>query len=110
MDRPDIAHVRRWLAGERPYVEGKFGVDGSGERVAEENPGHWIAMYIDRGVLLGLDTPQGRQAVAKAMSTMVAWTEYVVRHYGPLPDPGHSSGEIRPFRTPTTELLEHGTP
>jgi hypothetical protein len=101
--RPDVVHVRRWIAGERVYAEEKWTptkVEDIGPEQAD-----WVAMYIHRAHVLGLDTPLGRQNLAKALMTLTSFVEAAVRLHGPLPHPGVPSGEVRPFRTPTTEVL-----
>lgn len=55
---------------------------------------HDLNMYIHRSMVLGLDKPNGRQALAKAAMVLIAAVESAVRVYGPLPEPGHTSGEI----------------
>ncbi len=49
---------------------------------------------MSRAVVLGLDNPLGRQGLAKALRTLLAWTESTVRTCGPLPAGGRPSGEI----------------
>ena len=62
----------------------------------------WVGSYMHRAVVLGLDTPSGRQALAKALKTLQGFTESAVRRYGPLPDPGVPSGEITVYHEPAT--------
>ena len=52
-----------------------------------------ITNYTHRAQVLGLDNPLGRQAVAKAAATAVAYLESIFRVYGSIPSPGFSSGE-----------------
>lgn len=54
-----------------------------------------IFQYVDRARIFGLDTFQGRQALAKSIMTMIGCIESVIRVYGPLPAPGVPSGEIK---------------
>lgn len=53
-----------------------------------------IVRYLDRAILIGVDNPNGRQAFAKAVATASDALESIVRKHGPLPEPGHTSGEI----------------
>ena len=91
-----------WFAGEATYQQNKFG----SERTHHDNlmrtegvkaGGLWhhdINAYLHRATVLGLDNPGGRQALAKAAMVVIAAVESSVRVYGPLPEPGHTSGEI----------------
>jgi hypothetical protein len=53
-----------------------------------------LTNYYGRARVLGLETPLGRQALAKFVATAVALLDSVIRCHGPLPTPGHPSGEI----------------
>lgn len=99
-------YVHKWVADESRYQDEKFGLDQDDEHTREFqneerpfdnlNPPWWIhqvTMYLDRAYLLGLDTPNGRQAVAKATATCMGFMESTVRVYGLLPEPGVTSGE-----------------
>ncbi len=54
----------------------------------------WAGNYIKRAVLFGLDTPQGRQALGKAIVTLMHVLETAVEEYGPMPRAGVPSGVI----------------
>jgi hypothetical protein len=89
-----------WLTGERDYQVKKFGTDLDDQHTREfgVGPETWwqdqVAMYLHRANLFGLDTPQGRQCVAKATATMCGLLESVIRVNGELPQPGVSSGNL----------------
>lgn len=89
-----------WFKGETAYQDGKFESSRPehDKLMAEEGiMGRWINdinMYLHRANLIGLDKLNGRQALAKAAMVCVAAVESAVRVYGPLPEPGHTSGEI----------------
>lgn len=91
-------YVRLWLAGERDYTLDKFGIDQDNRHIVEWNdsdPSWWnqqLDNYYHRARLLGLTTPNGRQALSKYVATAVGMLEATVRMYGPLPEPGASSG------------------
>lgn len=55
----------------------------------------WIQDYFLRAKQFGLDTPQGRQALGKALVTLHHMLECAVVAFGRMPEPGHPSGEIR---------------
>ena len=91
-----------WFKGESGYQDGKFAhhrpehdklIQNQGLR----EDGRWrgdINQYLHRANVLGLENPNGRQALAKAAMVCIAAVESAVRVFGPLPEPGHSSGEI----------------
>lgn len=96
-------HVFVWMQRETVYASNKFKGqrDSHDESLRKEqisDDAWWyrqIHQYIDRARLQGLDTPQGRQQLAKALMTMRGCVESSVRVFGPLPEPGVPSGEIR---------------
>lgn len=91
-------YVRNWLRDERGYTLEKFGIDADNEHIKEYNIGNtqwWdqqFENYLNRVRVLGLETPNGRQAFAKFVATAVGALEAVVRSFGELPEPGVSSG------------------
>jgi hypothetical protein len=100
---PERAEALAWLREELQYVDTKYAalrpehdeqtklddtLDGYGFWTLE------IGRYLHRANLMGLDTLNGRQAVAKALSTCLGLVESVIRVHGHLPDPGHSSGNL----------------
>lgn len=102
-------HLNAWVREETKYAGRKFGHTSRGEhdeamREEQIGPDSWwyrqIHQYIDRARLFGLDTPQGRQALAKAMMTMHGAVESSIRVFGPMPQPGVPSGEIQEWSHP----------
>jgi hypothetical protein len=92
------AEVFSWLRGERDYQVAKFGIDLDDEHTTEGlgEDGWWwqqLMNYFHRSRVLGLETPVGRQALAKFVATACGLLESTVRVYGPLPLPGGPSGE-----------------
>jgi hypothetical protein len=88
-----------WLVHEREYQVEKFGTDLDDEHTLAglgEESWWWqqLTNYFHRSRVLGLDTPVGRQAIAKFAATSCGLLESVIRVYGALPRPGVSSGEI----------------
>jgi hypothetical protein len=88
-----------WLIHEREYQVEKFGTDLDDEHTLAglgEESWWWqqLTNYFHRSRVLGLDTPVGRQAIAKFAATSCGLLESVIRVYGALPRPGVSSGEI----------------
>ena len=55
----------------------------------------FIGNYMKRAQLFGLDTPIGRQALGKTLVTIQHCLETAIMIYGPMPEPGYPSGEIR---------------
>lgn len=90
-------HVLDWLRKERrDYAETKYPISTVEEDdgVLTERCLDFVGQYLKRAEILGLDTFQGRQLLAKAMSTLFSYCEGAVLCHGPLPAPGVSSGEI----------------
>jgi hypothetical protein len=94
-------YVESWLFLEHKYTVDKFGLSADAEHIKEFNSApddnNWwenqINMYLHRARTLGLDTPGGRQALAKAASTAVMATRAAVEEFGQLPKAGVTSGE-----------------
>ncbi len=94
--------VLRWLADERKmYADLKWAEPGAEVAhracVVGEGPTtwhDWAGNYVKRAVMFGLDTPQGRQALGKAIVTLMHVLETAVEEYGPMPRPGVPSGVI----------------
>lgn len=106
MTDKEFQYVLDWLYQERTYQTEKFDYkeqDDTHTREFDLNKSEiefdlifWnrqLYTYLYRAWILGLDTPGGRQALAKFAATAVAFTESTVRVFGPLPQPGVSSGE-----------------
>lgn len=101
---PDFDYCLQWLVYEREYTLDKFGKDQDQRHVkefhelrTESSADNWwdqqLENYYHRFQVLGLDTPNGRQALAKFVSTALGMLTAAVQVYGPLPEPGVSSGE-----------------
>lgn len=98
-------YVEDWLISEVPYTQAKFGIDADDQHIKEFQEasmlgGPWetwwnqqLENYMHRAHVLGLDTPNGRQALAKFTATAMGMLMAAVRVYGPLPKPGVPSGE-----------------
>lgn len=97
-DTPERKQSMDWLNAEFSYAEGKWPKEQhDGITVREGTTGRWmtdIDMYLHRANVLGLGTPRGRQAAAKAMATCHTMMESIIRVYGPLPKGGLTSGDI----------------
>lgn len=88
-----------WLVREREYQVRKFGTILDDEHTLQGlgDDGWWwtqLTSYFHRSRVLGLDTPVGRQAIAKFVATSCGLLESVIRVSGPLPQPGVPSGEV----------------
>lgn len=93
-------YVREWLKGERAYTLDKFGLETDNQHVHEwdyrDEEDWWNQQfdnYYTRAGVLTLENMNGRQALAKFVATAVGMLEATVRMYGPLPEPGVTSGE-----------------
>lgn len=67
-----------------------------------EDDSEWwtfISNYLSRARTLGLTTPQGRQALAKCIVTMMHCLETAIDVHGHLPKPGQPSGELVEWTT-----------
>jgi len=103
-DKPHLepsaaSQVFEWLIREREYQVQKFGTELDDEHTREglgEASWWWrqLTTYYHRAHVLTLETPVGRQALAKFTATACGLLESVVRRFGPLPPPGVSSGEL----------------
>ena len=96
------AHVNEWLDTEwNEYASVKWAEPGAEKAhhdcVVGEGPTtwhDWAGNYIKRAAMFGIDTPQGRQALGKAIVTLIHVLETAVEEYGPMPKPGVPSGVI----------------
>ena len=86
--------VQHWLDGEREYATTKLPDQFEDEHLDPAQVRQFVDQYLDRAVVFGLDVPQGRQALMKALMTLQRFAEAAVRNYGLLPVPGVPSGEI----------------
>lgn len=94
-----------WLCDERQYTVDKFGTEADRQHIEEyqncdvalsRSAGWWsqqLDNYLGRVEVLGLDTPNGRQALAKFVSTALGMLSATVEVFGELPEPGVPSGE-----------------
>jgi len=106
MSRAEIwKYVCDWVGDEYDYATTKVTQNPEADdKKTRDTPEYWedqISMYVHRSIVLGLDTPAGRQAAAKAATTAMCFLESAVRVHGLLPEPGVSSGnsldDLRPL-------------
>lgn len=94
--------VMAWLLIERSMYADKKYADGTATRdqfIEDMKSGNglddrWLDFvynYVRQAKLLGLDTMQGRQALGKAISTLIHYLETAITEHGPMPAPGVSS-------------------
>jgi hypothetical protein len=100
-----LEYVEDWLDEElRMYVYQKFNQLVDAEHIKEfmqpanggRSEGWWTQQldnYYHRAAVLGLDTPNGRQALGKFVATAICMLVATVDVYGELPKPGVPSGE-----------------
>lgn len=93
-ERPDVAQVADWLEDERVYAEGKWPTGTVDDTISDEEYVKWVEQYMSRALVLGLANPLGRQALGKALRTLLAFTESAVRTRGVLPSGGLPSGSL----------------
>lgn len=97
-----------WLDDERHYTLQKFGSEVDRKHTIEfferyktggmDNEGWWEQQfdnYLGRAGVLGLDTPGGRQALAKFVATGLGMLSAAIQVYGDLPSAGVPSGVIQ---------------
>ncbi len=98
--------LKIWLLQERSrYADIKYAENGENRARlitamvdTESIPELWdvqIEGYMDRARTFGLETAHGRQAMGKAIVTMMHCLETAIEVHGPMPKPGVPSGEIR---------------
>lgn len=102
-------NVAQWIAEERAgHADVKYGSGTAANDLIEkqvleggldDNALNFIGNYLKRAQLAGVDTPLGRQALGKAAVTCIAYLERSVFHFGPMPEPGHPSGEVREWHS-----------
>jgi hypothetical protein len=110
-DLSSRAQLRIWIARERRgHADEKYDHQAHLDRIeslmADDgalcDDGWWmrfIPRYFERARMFKLSTPQGRQAMGKYIVTLCHCLEYAIELYGDMPEPGHTSGEIRPWRS-----------
>ena len=97
-----LADVYQWIVDERrDYADAKWEPPAAAKAhrdcVIGEGPTtwhDWAGNYIKRAAMFGLETPQGRQALGKAIVTLIHVLATAVEEYGPMPAPGVPSGVI----------------
>jgi len=106
-DEEALEQVILWINIERHYTLEKFSSIEDRTHIVEwqladylddEEIQWWdrqLENYLYRARVLGLDTPNGRQALAKFVSTAVGMLSATVQQFGPLPKAGLPSGEIQ---------------
>lgn len=101
MAMTDHSTALNWLATELDYADQKreetigrdhddadmkaLGLDGI---FAQD-----IRQYLHRAIVLGVENPNGRQALGKMVAVGVAAMESAVRCFGDMPEAGRASGD-----------------
>lgn len=93
------AALQFWISTERrEYADVKYpDKDVYDEKMRQQGIAWWMDFmpnYLSRAEILGLDTPQGRQALGKLITTAMDCLESAIRVHGEMPRPGVTSGEI----------------
>lgn len=91
------SEVFSWLRGERALQLRAFSPEKDDQHTLEglEDDAWWsrqLARYYEQARRLGVDTPTGRQALAKFGAAAIALLESTVRLHGWLPNPGVRMG------------------
>lgn len=95
--------IQEWIAQERAEYASKKYADGESNReelvdaMRDREWERWTNFagnYLKRAELFGFDTPQGRQALGKAIVTLLHTLETACDLFGEMPQPGVPSGEI----------------
>lgn len=92
------SEVFSWLRGERALQLKEFGPERDDKHTLEGlgDESWWssqLQYYLERARELGIETPGGREALAKFVATAIALLESSVRLYGWLPMPGIRMGQ-----------------
>jgi hypothetical protein len=66
----------------------------------------WITQYLRRAQLLGVESPNGRQAFGKFIVTSMSCAEQAIRVFGPMPRPGVPSGELSDWDVVVPKLVK----
>jgi hypothetical protein len=98
METSEFDIILTWLQLEREtYQTKKFDY----EEEKEKNVDYWMQQfnsYLQRIPLFGIDTMQGQQAILKLAATAIACAEHIAERIDDIPEPGHSSGDIKSWR------------
>ena len=102
MDRDDMrGDVAEWVRSEvRDYVTAKF-PDRSAHDASlrdgwgESDYARDVGMYLHRADTLGIATPNGHQALLKALTVLFEGAVAVGLRNGKLPPAGRPSGDVR---------------
>jgi len=93
-------HLLEWIAIERrEYADVKYAEDGDNRAMLKKamEDGDWqrwtdfAGNYVRRAEMFGLNTLQGKQALGKAIVTLMHTLETAIEFYGDMPKPGVSS-------------------
>lgn len=95
-ERADYAQADKWTRiGNDPRGPVAPLVQAGGDSTKEALD--FVRMYLHRAQQLGIETPNGRQALGKAIVTATQALSAAVQYHGPMPAPAHPSGEILPW-------------
>lgn len=92
VERTQYADVK-YTPGESAYLDRLQDIKDNGIGPASTEM-VFLTNYLKRAELLGIDNLAGRQAFGKFVVTATAMLERIVLAYGPMPDPGHTTGEV----------------
>lgn len=91
--------VERRTYADKKYAEGEGNRNMAIQAMRDEGLGqtwlNFIGNYQKRAELFGVQTPQGRQALGKMITTLMHCLETAILVYGEMPKPGVPSGEIQ---------------
>jgi hypothetical protein len=91
-------HLERTLYADRKYEPGGENyvarLNDLKEKGLDSTEIVFLTNYLKRAEMLGIDTPQGRQAFGKFVVTAIAIMERIVLAHGDMPKPGLTTGEI----------------
>jgi hypothetical protein len=107
---PERMQVLRWLVGEAlAYSNDKWGFSGTtgpddheasmkAHGFDKDDPASFwfrqVTQYFGRASLMGVDSPQGRQALMKGLMTLFDCCACMIRQHELPPQPGHPSGTL----------------
>lgn len=105
--QPSAASIAfNWLSAERFYQTEKFGTAQDDQHTLDglgDDSWWWqqLTNYFHRSRVLGLDSPLGRQAIAKFAATACGLLESVIRVHGAPPPAGVASGTVLKDQRPS---------
>jgi len=93
----DVVRVIAWFIRQLPTILRRFPAWRNDQRTLEGvgPEAYWpgkLTKFAHRVEILGLESPEGRQAVFELMATTIGWCASIIRVYGPPPETEVAAG------------------